>query len=164
MSRAAAGGSGAGDEIPAGSTSHRGAELGVGGLGGPAGEGCTAASSLRAIPTRPPTSPLLSYTRCCFCSQIRHLEGGAGCVRVPALHRAFPLAPRGGSTHPFAHLLPGCPCPGGGALTCGVWVLTLMLGWVPASLTGYPRCAEPPKASLGQERVAMLSPGRMGLH
>lgn len=99
-----------------------------------------------------------------LCSQIRHLEGGAGCMRVPAQHRAFPPAPRGGSTHPFAHLLPGCPCPGGGALTCGVHVLPPVLGWVPASLAGYPRCSETLEASPGQGRVAMLSPGRMGPH
>lgn len=83
-------------------------------------------------------------------------------MRVPAQHRAFPLAPRGGSTHPFAHLSPGCPCPDGGALTRGVQVLTPMVGWVPGSLAGYPRYTEPLEASLGQGRVATLSPGRMG--
>lgn len=37
-------------------------------------------------------------------------------------------------------------------------MLTPMLGWVPVSLSEYPRCTEPIKASLGQGKMKMVSP------
>lgn len=163
--RAAAGGSRAGDGAPAGSTPCHGA--GLGGWGGPLAR----AARLRhpSVPSAP-GHPLPRYCltpAVASAPKIRCWGGGAGSVRVLAQHPASPSAPapRGGNSHPFAHPLPGCPCHGQGALTCGAQVLSPMWGWVPASLAGYPRYTEPPpppRISPGQGRVPVLSPGTTG--